>query len=262
MTFFHLSPKEFFSYEQAHPLVLDLLLFQRFQEEWLEWDPETLVREISEEFVQPSELNWSKVQAVKTVHVNPGAAFSQWEVFLPVITAVNNVIPNFNYLQAPTLPRLYAGTDIMRSLDPEEPFSREVEKFMAASFLHRGVYYAPGSLESIQPLLRRPFYVCSVCNNMEFVEDDHDGYCDYCGKDWRSQATGRVKPDAPRVTPQFTYDETPVKETFDKAVRSPEDFTPHDDIESDVQVSKLLVALEYQAYRRKQFVEQKEFLKL
>lgn len=228
----------------------------------MEWEPETIRQELKGVVGEIDELSWAKMQAMKAIHVNPHFCCSQWEVFLPVITALNNVLPTFDYVQAPTVPRLYAGVDILRMVEPDEPFSDEVRRFVAACCLHRGTYCTPEELEFAQPLLRRPFYVCDVCQNREFVADDHDGICDACGKDWRKQATGAVKPNAPRVTPQFTYDDAPVRRRLAEALKEPEDFVPHDDVPEDVQVARLLVAFQYRDYRRSQFAEQKEFLKL
>lgn len=262
MTFLHLTPEEFFRFKQAHPLIIDLLVFRYLGRDWLEWEPETIRQELTQAVGVIDELTWAKIQAVKALHVNPFFCFSQWEVFLPVITALNNVIPSFDYVQAPTVPRLYAGVDIMRTVEAEEPFGDEVRRFVAASCLHRGTYCTPEELEFAQPLLRRPFYVCDVCKNHEFVADDHDGICDACGKDWRQKATGSVKENAPRVTPQFTYDDGPVRRRLEQALADPDNFVPHDDVPEDVQAARLLVAFQYRDHRRTQFAEQKEFLKL
>ena len=249
-------------HHDAHPLVLDLLLTQVFGPEWWTWEPETLRQLIVREFKSGcTELVWNKLQALRTLHVAPGLVFDEWECFLPVITALNNVIPDFDIMQLPTPARLYVGVGIIKSIDPDEEFSHEVRRFVASSLLYDGIYFAPGDLSFVQDLLRHPYYVCPDCGNKEDVLYDHDGVCDSCGRDWYSKITGRrIK--QPNVIFHNRYDETVVRERFNKAAQEWSNFFPNDDDEVDVQVCKIASAIEYKAKRDQQFLEQKEALKL
>lgn len=255
-------------HHDAHPLVLDLLLTKEFGPEWWSWEPETLRQVIPQQFKTAegyapiSELVWNKLQAVRTVHVSPGLVFDEWECFLPVITSLNNVIPDFNVMQLPSHSRLLAGVGMLKALDPEETFSEEVKRFSAAALLHDGIYYAPGDLSFCQWYLRRPYYICPKCGNREDLLFEHDGICDNCGKEYFSKMTGTVIDASSKVDFHKTYDEGPVRDRFQQAAKNWDEFFPSDDDEIDVQVAKLAAAVEYKAMRDQQFLEQKESLQL
>ncbi|MCA8940371.1 MAG: hypothetical protein KDB07_11205, partial [Planctomycetes bacterium] len=162
-----------FSHHDTHPLILDLQATKLLGPEWFVWEPETIRLVLPKEAGQNiSEINWQKLQACKTTHVNPGMVFDEWEVFLRVITALNNVVPDSDILQQPNAARLYAGVGMLRMLDPDEDFSREVRRFIAASLLYQGIIFAPGELSFVQDLLLEPYYVCPDCGNEEKVLDD------------------------------------------------------------------------------------------
>ena len=263
-----LTRNSIFRHHDAHPLVLDLLVTKELGPEWWTWEPETIRQILPSTFkdrtghTSISELVWSKLQAVRTVHVAPGLVFDEWEVFLPVITALNNVVPDFNVLQLPSPSRLYAGVGMLKMLDPEEEFSDEVTKFCACALLYDGIYFAPGDLEFTQKFLRQPYYICDKCGNHEDVLYDHNGICDDCGKDWFKAITGKVVDKTSTVTIIPRYDETPVRKRFQDVAQNWEKFFPDDDDEVDVQVAKIANAVEYKAKRDQQFMEQKEALRL
>lgn len=251
-----------YSHHDAHPLVLDLHTTKLFGPEWFLWEPETLRILIPQETGQTcSELNWNKLQACKTVHVNPGMVFDEWEVFLRVITALNNVIPDADIIQQPNAPRLYAGVGMLKMLDPKEDFSREVTRFIAASLLFKGIIFAPGELSFTQELLREPYYVCPDCGNEEKILDDHDGVCDACGRNWYVRATGKPIKD-PRVSVHYRHDIAPIQERFNKVANDWDNYVPDEDDPIDVQICRIADAIQYKAIRDARFLEQKERLGL
>lgn len=249
-------------HHDAHPLVLDLLLTKVFGIEWWLWEPETLRQVIPQQFKSGcTELVWNKLQAVRAVHVAPEMVFGEWECFLPVITSLNNIVPDFDVMQLPTPARLYAGVGMLRSLDPDEEISEEIRRFIAWALLSHGIYFAPGELGFVQELLRRPYYICPDCGNVEDVLFDHDGICDSCGRDWYDKIIGRnVK--KPNVQFHNRYDEAPIRKRFNQVAQDWDGFQPDDDDEIDVQVCKIASAIEYKAKRDQQFMEQKEALEL
>jgi len=251
-------------HHDAHPLILDLIVTKRLGPEWWTWEPETIQQLLPKEFNSgATEHNWNKLQAVRTVHVAPGLVFDEWECFLPVITALNNTIPDFNILQLPTPARLYAGVGMLKMLDPKEDFSEEVKRFVAASLLYGNIYYAPGDLSFAQWYLRRPYYECSNCGNVEDLLFEHDGICDNCQKEYFSRITGKPISDAKKTTEvKFRNDETAVKKKFQAVANKWDSYYPDDDDPIDVQVCRIAAALEYKAIKDAQFLEQKGALDL
>lgn len=249
-------------HHDTHPLIMDLLLTTEHGPEWWGWEPETQRQILAEGYpAGMSELSWNKLQAVSTFHVAPDLVLNEWECFLPTITALNNVIPDFNVLQLPSPPRLYAGVRMLRMFDKDIEFGDEVARFVASSMLHEGVYFAPGELSFVQHLLRRPYYICPDCGNQEEVLYDHDGVCDACGRDWHSSLAGKPVKEA-RVKMHNTHDEAPVRARFQEAAKDWEKYIPSDDDEFDVQVCKLAAAIDYSLQKDRQFLEQKEALRL
>lgn len=256
-----LDRKSIFVYEQAHPLVLDKLMRQACTPEWYQWERETIRMEVARLFMGLAHINWVKLQCIQTVYANPAAVFDQWQVFYPTVIGLNNQIPDLGVLQVPTVAQLYAGVDILKALDREERFSREVIGSIVAVFLHEGLTYAPDELSFIQWRLKRPYYVCELCGNEELIFDDIDGVCDVCSRDWHSRLTGVAKRE-PSVRIQFTHDETRVKRRLESALQNMPEFFPSDDITEDVQAAKLVVALQYRDMRREQLRRQLELLQL
>lgn len=246
-------------HHDAHPLVLDLAVTKKLGPEWWLWEPETIRTALQRNFqAGPTELNWNKLQAVRTVHVSPGLVFDEWECFLPVITALNNVIPDFNILQLPSPARLYAGVGMLRMLDPEENFSEEVKRFIAASLLHEGIFFAPGELSFVQWYLNQPYYECTSCGNIEDLLVEHDGICDNCQKNYFVSMTGKVMDSKKKITRvKVRNDITEIKKRFADVAKDWESFHPDEDSPLDVQICRIAAAIEYKIIKDTQFLEQK-----
>jgi hypothetical protein len=259
-----ITKENILTHHDSHPLTLNLYLTKHFGPEWWEWEPETLTSAISREFNKTcSENTWNKIQAVRTVHVAPGLVFDEWECFLPVITALNNVIPDFNVLQFPSPARLYNGVGIIKAIDSEETFSDEIQRFVASCLLHESIIYAPGDLSFCQTFLNRPYYVCTNCGNKEELIIDHDGYCDNCQKEYYSKIRGELRKGAKKTTYiQYESDPTEVRKKFQKASRDWDKFLPDPDSEIDCMVCKIAAALDYKIDRDQRFIAQKRGLNL
>lgn len=251
-----------YNHHDTHPLILDLFTTRLFGGEWFGWEPETLRMLIPRQGrFTISACNWNKLQACKTVHANPAAIFDRFECFLPVITAFNNVIPDPTALQPPSLARLLAGVGMLRMLDPQEEFSLEIRRFMAASLLYRGIFLVPDELEFLQHLLLGAYYVCPDCGNEEKVLDDFDGVCDYCGTDWYMMASGRKVKD-PRVELRKQRDILPYRSKLAWVGANYDAWHPNEDDPVDVQVVRVVEAIHYKAKKDAQFYNQKSALGL
>lgn len=124
----------------AHPVVLDLVLFRHYGPQFLEWEAQTLKRVIPEDFNSNlSELNLAKIQAVKTIHL-VDTFWEDWEVFLWCSMALNGVFPDFSMMQSPTAAQLLVSVDTANHLRDDMPWGEEVRSFIDVSFRHDGLF--------------------------------------------------------------------------------------------------------------------------
>jgi hypothetical protein len=261
------SIRNLFTHHDSHPVVLDFALIKAFGVAWFNWEAETLWAEIQRTFqTQISELTRAKIQTVKTCHVSL-LPWAKWQVFEKVIQGLNNVIPRFDTMQAPSVEQLYAGIDILDTLR-RQPFEDEVRLYMAAALLHDDIIYAPAPLDIIQTELSHPHYQCLDCGS----EDSalfHDGVCFECSRRWENGTTlaGRPDPEAGNVGRNLKvvlkYDPDSTERLWDLYKTKPTNAVADElpETQEGVHVARLLVARDYMNVRRRQLADQLTSLK-
>jgi hypothetical protein len=256
----------FFSYHDAHPVALGMVLLKQFDVDWLEWDSEALKSEIIETFkaTSVSEHNWQKIQAFRSLML-VGSPWTEWEVFSMVIQAFNNNVPNPHTMQRATVAQLMAGVDIMSQIREDE-FSPEVAAFVAACAVDQGLTYLPPPLDFAQSLLSEPSYRCKDCGNVDPL-DLHDMRCDVCmGRYNTGSPLGtKADPDMPNevgrnVAVFFRRDPTEAQHRFDQ-LKDLKEADIDEENPADVQAAKLVVGHKYVLLRRRQLDAQLEELK-
>ena len=257
----------FFSYHDAHPVALMLVLLEKFGADWLEWESDTLKSEILTTFkaTSVSEHNWQKIQAARTLTSTMGF-WKEWHIFEKIIQALNNNIPRFDITQRCTMAQLMAGVDIANTIR-KEPHEDEIERYVAACALDEGVTYLPTPLDFASRVLSQPMYRCNVCGNID--TDDLDGRCDFCTARFLDEHPLNMKPSshvpkhAGRNVDKFLqFDPSPVKKRFDELkVSDRSEMDLDEDKTEDVQAAKLMVAYDYMLLRNRQLAEQLEELK-
>jgi hypothetical protein len=257
----------FFSYHDAHPVALMLVLMEKFSVDWFDWEPETLKQEILSTFnaTSISEHNWQKIQAVRTLTRSEGF-WEEWHVFEKILQALNNNVPRFDITQRCTLAQLMAGVDIANQVRDEE-YSEEIQRYVAACALDEGVIYLPSPLSFAQRVLSQPMYRCKTCGNVD--TDTLDGRCDFCTGRFTDERPLNFKPNPklPKgvgedVEKYLERDPSSVEKRFNEVKLQDKDEIDWDpDSMEDVQSLKLMVAYEYMRDRQRQLVEQLEELK-
>lgn len=231
------SQHQLFESQTAHPVAISLLLDHHFGTEWVAWDYLALWLEIERDFrVTISELSRTKLQAVRTLRRDT-RFWTEWEIFTPIVMGLNNRIPNFWVMQKPTPAQMMAAVDIAAVFDTR-PYSDEIGRFVAASFLDEGVVYAPPPLEFANAHLEGRKYTCPTCGLT--TDDDANWQCDSCGSSDIKKHTIR--------------DPEGVRKRFESAVSG--DYDTLEENEVDVQVAKLLMATNYMDMRRQQLKDQ------
>lgn len=256
----------FFSYHDAHPVALLMVLIEKFGVEWFDWDHDVLKAEILDEFnaTSVSPHNWEKIQACRTLVLTVGN-WKEWNIFEKIIQALNNNIPRFDIVQRCSVAQLMAGVDIIRQVRVEK-YEEEVQRYIAACAIDEGVFYLPSPLEFSQEILSQPMYRCRVCGNVD--TDDLDGRCDFCigrfsdDRPFNFKANPIVPDDVGYDVDKFLEqgDPGPIRDRYEDLFDN-DNVNLSDEKTEDVQAVKLMVAYEYMRNRRKQLVEQLEELK-
>lgn len=257
-----LTVRNIFTHHDTHPVVIDLALLKAFGVDWFSWETSTIFQEIQRVFSsQVSEHARSKIQAIKTLHTT-GKPWTSWQVFEKIIQALNNNIPRWEFMQAPSLDQLFAGVDIMNSIRPE-PFNDEVKAYIAASVLNEDVFFVPPPLDFVQVEVSHPRYVCLDCGS----EDSalfHDGICDTCTKRFDPENGFSFQPDpdlvregkGQNVKLVLQFDPDPIEHRWNEVKEHPTKEVDLQETQVDVQVAKLLIARDYMNIRRRQLSEQ------
>jgi len=215
-----LTSRNLFVHFDTHPVVYDILLLKKYNEDWFKWEHETLWHTIMQDFRVPSisEHAKSKIQAVRTLHINEWF-WTKWEITVWVTQALNNNLPDFQVIQKPSISQLFSAVDISSMVRDDEKFNLEVSSFVAACLIDDSIFYAPYPLEFCQKELTA------------FLEQSNIPEI--------SQRTERVKNKFREIVSQHGE----LKET-----------------EEDIQVARLLVARDYMLSRRQQMRDQLKVL--
>ena len=239
-----LSKRNLFEHHDVHPVVLSLVLLDRYGYSWLDWEPETLWTEIKDDFDQAtiSVHTRNKIQAVKTCHL-VDTPWDAWETFYVVCQAFNNNVPNFRILDAPSTAQMMNAVQTMSHI-ADHKFSDDVAKFVACCALEEGVFFLPKPLDFAQEWASRPQYRCKECGRID--RDDENNECDHCGAPQAS------------LVKEFARDPRPVKVRYEECIRKGDDRDELQETVVDVQVARLLVARDYMLQRERDLIEQAE----
>jgi hypothetical protein len=173
------SMKDIWRHPNAHPIVLMLLLLDKYGQEYLEWHPDVLKMTLERDGIALSNKVWNKILAGRVVLMSP-SPWRQWEVFHWVSRALSGESPNFVFYEEAEIGHLVVGMEIMKLVDPKRQTSYEVDKFVAAVFKHEGIPFIPAPLDFAQRELEEPKIECTHC--LAVHRDDNDVRCVTCGE--------------------------------------------------------------------------------
>lgn len=138
--------------------VLDLygILNERFSEEWRDWEPETLWKEMSEIGVEVTDEIKNVVGALQ-VAVNTFFPFEAWHIFENTAHAFAGNDVNFSVVQPLELTEVAATIKILHEIRPKTEFDDEILGYIAAVAKNSGVVYLPpdlflGAQQHLDPL--------------------------------------------------------------------------------------------------------------
>jgi len=136
------NARNLFRHPETNPLVLDLALIQRFGIEWFGWEPETIEFRILKEFNVDtvSDLALSKLNAIKTLHL-VDSFWQRWEVFVWITMPLNDIFPDFEVMQVPTVFQCLNAVDIAGRVRDDMHFDEELEVYLRQVCLHDGILF-------------------------------------------------------------------------------------------------------------------------
>lgn len=136
----NVSVGNIFRSPDAHPLVLDLMLLNKYKSDWLGWELETIVQRVQEDFKTPSiaDINVEKLQACKTLHLVDDF-WLRWEVFLHCCAPFNGAFADFQRMQVPTVAEAMVAVDIANRIRDDVAWSDEVKVYLSAVHQHDGI---------------------------------------------------------------------------------------------------------------------------
>ncbi|MEN6550227.1 MAG: hypothetical protein ABFE07_29635 [Armatimonadia bacterium] len=138
-----------FTSETTSASVLGETLAGKYSREWLEWSPATLRSTVERDFTtEIHPVAWEKIMAVQVLLLTDDV-WQEWQVFVPVVKALNNQIPNFT-MAAECSPGELAWAVTEMAKIREEPFGDEVTLFVRASCLSHGLVLFPAELAFAQ----------------------------------------------------------------------------------------------------------------
>jgi hypothetical protein len=145
-----ITAKNIFRHPAAQPLVLDLLLIDKYGALWLDWEYETLEHLIPRDFGidRVSDLNMSKIQAVKTLHLSD-TFWKRWEVFCWVAMPLNALFPDFKVMQVPTVYQCMLAVDTAKRIRGDVQWSDEICAYLAVVHRHDGVMIPQAPLDFV-----------------------------------------------------------------------------------------------------------------
>jgi hypothetical protein len=130
-----------FQHPDAHPLVLEIALLQKYGPEYFLWEAETLEWRIPQDFKtrDVSDLNMNKIQALKTMHVSD-RYWTDWEIFNWCTAPLSGLYPDFEVMQVPTLAQCAVSVDIAARVRTDVAWSEEVKGFLEVVYRHDGIF--------------------------------------------------------------------------------------------------------------------------
>lgn len=134
-------PRDFLKRIDAHPLKIVVLLKAKYNDNWVEWLPETLWEAIRRDIGSVSDVSQNKIQAL-SVALATDFPWQDWTTFENCGRAFNDTIPVFGQIQ-PLSPAETAFTiTVLKKLNKYD-FSDEVLGYIGSVCLYNGIIYAP-----------------------------------------------------------------------------------------------------------------------
>jgi len=138
-----------FGHQDAHPVVLDLLMTRQYGPEWLGWEGETIEHRVPLDFHSNiSVLNLSKLQAMRTMHM-VDSFWQRWEIFCWCLMPLNGVFPDFEIMQVPTVAQCMVAVDIANRTRDDMLWDAEIKAYLEVVHRHDEILVPQSPLDFV-----------------------------------------------------------------------------------------------------------------
>ena len=135
--------------DNSQPIQLYYFLNEKYGDQWWDWEIETIERLVWLDYgAAMTDGNRDKVQAIKML-INNQRPFLDWFYFNQIATAFAGAMADFSTLKSPSPGMAVAAMKTMMEIRPDEPFSRDVKKYVSILLINDGIYIPPPSVSDI-----------------------------------------------------------------------------------------------------------------
>lgn len=125
-------------------------LINKYDQAWLEWEPETIWITVEKDFRTPiSELTKNKIGAVKTILLTD-SFWREWHVLEKITQAFNGHIPELHMMEVPSVGELAWAIAEANYVQPGNEFSEETIQYIRGLCTSEGYVLYPEQLKFAQ----------------------------------------------------------------------------------------------------------------
>lgn len=131
------------------PTVLAELISDKYDMEWLGWEPETLWQTIKQDFhTDVHTINKDKINSIKTL-LMVDDFWLEWHIFENIVKAFNNQSPSFYFMEGCTPGEMSWAIEESTKIRVEK-FNDEVMLYVRANCLNYGLIAIPPQLSAVR----------------------------------------------------------------------------------------------------------------
>jgi hypothetical protein len=141
---------QLFNRKDAHPIVVDVALFELFGPEWVSWDPDSTFAALERQLrTSVSRANKQRIYGLSVFHSNH-AYWEDWRAFEAISWSFSGKQVDLAQLTPLTPIVALYGYKTARLMDSSSQFSDEVQAYLTGVFIHDQYSLAPPELSFIQ----------------------------------------------------------------------------------------------------------------
>lgn len=134
---------------ELNPIKLMLILDEKWGDEWLKWEPETIVQTANVDGLSIHRVNMDKIFAIKVIK-NTEEFFKDARVFEKVCVAFGNRLVDWGTIQSVHVHDMAGAVALIERYIKEGEWDSEIESYVAASSIADGFLMLPPQLSFAQ----------------------------------------------------------------------------------------------------------------
>lgn len=131
---------------EANPVKIFLTLNNKFGEEWVEWEPETILEMADREGVEVKHTNRDKIMALKVIQ-NTDAFWEDPRTFEKVVLAFNHRIVDWGHVQEPRLHEVVGAIELIERYLKSLDFTEKIQAYVTVVAIRDGYVMLPPALD-------------------------------------------------------------------------------------------------------------------